>query len=679
MLSKSKSAMGLFGRLTRRYSWHLIIGLIAIALLLLLGAAAAVYFGFPEYQEHLVNAAQSLAGVGAALGSVQAYWKQIRRKYAVAKLQHARNHVVVCGMGAKGMRLVETFLSMETPYSVVVIDSMADHPDSSSCWERGVVVITGDASDQAILDEANTARAKFIFAVTGNDETNIEIARAARQVSAEAHAEGEPIFLRCFSHVTNACNRDIFSRHELFDRTHDGFDASLFSVYESAARFAVERFPPDLAGIENAIKTPLKVLVIGFGRMGEAMVKQVARIGHYLQWEQVDITVVDTGTTLAEERFLGIYGDGKTPPSFVVPGVSVHFIDKDPEAIGSLKELTGSETLPALVYLSLEQDSNAASLALRIRSLLARESIPIVCCMQSPLSQLMERNEFPFLKERNISSFNVLDFACAAPVLMEEVTDEMAKSIHCAYTSSLITFTDTDFTDKPASSLLETILSDLPVLKSRLPQTGSPVEILNQLLGQPDLYDLLDGKLSSLPAHLRKLFSELGNLRTKKAEELSIPQKELILRFNQSLMAFRWPQHCPDKVSDNPSLVGWRDLTEDKKDSNRWQADHLSIKLRAIGYQDGDMTSLEHAGQDFALLHRLSEMEHRRWCAALLMDGWRYGPGKKNNLRKTHPCLVTYEKLPDAEKAKDDIMIHNIRNLVTSPGWQRYQSYIAAR
>jgi len=149
------------------------------------------------------------------------------------------------------------------------------------------------------------------------------------------------------------------------------------------------------------------------------------------------------------------------------------------------------------------------------------------------------------------------------------------------------------------------------------------------------------------------------------------------MRLNAALLALAWPGICPDKVSHNPSLVGWRELTEDKKDSNRWQADHLSVKLRAIGYTEGDVITLEQASKDAWLLHGLSEMEHRRWCAALLMDGWRHGPGKKDNLRKTHPCLVPYEDLSDAEKAKDDTMIHNIANLVSSTGWKRMQNYLS--
>jgi len=100
---------------------------------------------------------------------------------------------------------------------------------------------------------------------------------------------------------------------------------------------------------------------------------------------------------------------------------------------------------PAIVYLALEQDSPAVSLALRLRTMLGSEETPIVICMKSDLSKLMEGDEFPFTATRAIHAFNILDFACAFPVLLDEVTDEMARSIHCAYVISLIRFSGDRF------------------------------------------------------------------------------------------------------------------------------------------------------------------------------------------------------------------------------------------
>ena len=43
---------------------------------------------------------------------------------------------------------------------------------------------------------------------------------------------------------------------------------------------------------------------------------------------------------------------------------------------------------------------------------------------------------------------------------------------------------------------------------------------------------------------------------------------------------------------------------------------------------------------------------HRVWVELRRSDGWVYGP-VRNDDQKQHPCLVSYEALPDADKAYD--------------------------
>jgi hypothetical protein len=50
------------------------------------------------------------------------------------------------------------------------------------------------------------------------------------------------------------------------------------------------------------------------------------------------------------------------------------------------------------------------------------------------------------------------------------------------------------------------------------------------------------------------------------------------------------------------------------------------------------------------------EQQHEAWATDKYNDGWRYGP-KKDVTAKTHPCLVPYRELPEAQRAKDAIYI----------------------
>lgn len=52
------------------------------------------------------------------------------------------------------------------------------------------------------------------------------------------------------------------------------------------------------------------------------------------------------------------------------------------------------------------------------------------------------------------------------------------------------------------------------------------------------------------------------------------------------------------------------------------------------------------------LVEEMAKNVHEVWSQNRLNDGWTYGP-VRNDAKKTHPCLVPYEYLPETEKEYD--------------------------
>ena len=52
------------------------------------------------------------------------------------------------------------------------------------------------------------------------------------------------------------------------------------------------------------------------------------------------------------------------------------------------------------------------------------------------------------------------------------------------------------------------------------------------------------------------------------------------------------------------------------------------------------------------LVERMSKNVHEVWSETRIQQGWTYGE-QRNDVLKTHPCLVPYEDLPEAEKEYD--------------------------
>jgi len=57
------------------------------------------------------------------------------------------------------------------------------------------------------------------------------------------------------------------------------------------------------------------------------------------------------------------------------------------------------------------------------------------------------------------------------------------------------------------------------------------------------------------------------------------------------------------------------------------------------------------------------EAMHENWMAEKINSGWVYGETKDPE-KKTHPCLVPYSELPDAQRFKDDLFRNNIRKVL---------------
>ena len=49
---------------------------------------------------------------------------------------------------------------------------------------------------------------------------------------------------------------------------------------------------------------------------------------------------------------------------------------------------------------------------------------------------------------------------------------------------------------------------------------------------------------------------------------------------------------------------------------------------------------------------QLAKNVHEVWSAGRMADGWTCGE-VRDDVRKTHPCLVPYEQLPESEKEYD--------------------------
>lgn len=124
--------------------------------------------------------------------------------------------------------------------------------------------------------------------------------------------------------------------------------------------------------------------------------------------------------------------------------------------------------------------------------------------------------------------------------------------------------------------------------------------------------------------------------------------------------AFIQNGESPDsgRAMDRAARGGWEQLGETFRHANRAVADHAAIKLWDGGYRPAAKGEKGRHDAQFnpELIEALSRVEHARWMADRLLDGWKPGL-MRNDRARIHISLVPWDSLSAKDQDKDRLMV----------------------
>jgi len=121
---------------------------------------------------------------------------------------------------------------------------------------------------------------------------------------------------------------------------------------------------------------------------------------------------------------------------------------------------------------------------------------------------------------------------------------------------------------------------------------------------------------------------------------------------------------------DAAAAVPWEELPAALRDSNRDQARHVGVKLRAAGCRLAPLGAWDAAGFAFTddEVDRLGRMEHDRWVAERRLSGWT--PGRRRRGATTTPYLVGWEDLPEDIRQIDRDFVRALPGVLAGAGYE---------
>jgi hypothetical protein len=375
--------------------------------------------------------ARWLAPGVALLAIIEFIRSLLEEEIRMFRLKFARWHVIVCGLGYLGPEIVTKFRERGIP--VVVIEKNPESPNVAACLKKGAIVLIGDATDHDILKRARLARAWYLFAVTGDDGQNSEIAVAARQL-AEARGAGG---FTCFVHIVDGGLCTLLRDHQIMV-DNDRFTLELFNIYQMAGlavlkdhpAFPLQETPPDA-----------HVLVIGAGKMGQDMIFHVAR-----QWREsygdakkIKITVVDCQAGERVESLKVRY-----------PSISRYCdlvpLPIDIDSVGFQQGrflFDGDRVAVTAAYVCLNDQSQGLAAALEMSQHIdnfaighhvSRPEVPIVVRTgKDGLKSLFDDMKAAGRSFRYLSSFPLIDRTCSVDNITGGLNETIAMAIHEDY------------------------------------------------------------------------------------------------------------------------------------------------------------------------------------------------------------------------------------------------------
>jgi len=363
----------------------------------------------------------------AAYTALQALAELFADQTRSLRLRFRRGHVVVCGLSRKSLILARGFL--ERGQTVVVIEQDAENDLVRQCRDLGAVVLIGDAAEAWLLRKAGVARARYLFALCGDDGVNAEIAVRAAQLLGPR--PGAP--LTCVLHIFDPQLCTLLRERELDAGSAGRLRLEFFNLYDLGARVLLEENPlaaPD----PEAVAAGHRLVIVGLGRLGESLLVNAAR-----QWHATGAAGVRLHVTLIDQDAQAIAATLQARYPGLKQCCALTPLDMDVHSAAFQEaDFLGAATpgaTPARVFVCLDDDSLslAAALALARHSRDRHPTIVVRMAQDAGLAVLLRGVEAGAGSFQHLRAFGLLDRTCHPDQVLRGTHEILARAIHEDY------------------------------------------------------------------------------------------------------------------------------------------------------------------------------------------------------------------------------------------------------
>ncbi|GMG87703.1 hypothetical protein MNKW57_20240 [Biformimicrobium ophioploci] len=523
--------------------------------------------------------------------AVKTIWLHVGTHVSLFFLRFApRRFVVICGIGETGERLAREYLQRSRK-AVVLVDRKPENPRVEALCREGAIAVRGDALDCAVLNRARVYDAREIFLFTGDEQSNIAIAKIVHRLvrpktgsrpHSGLNAVGRNIWKRfkkndrgwlcCYMEVDSPDIYELFESHPFFGLITETFRVKIFNRDESVARNIFSECAPDLYYLpKSAEDRGMNVLFLGFSPLVRQMIIQLALTAHYPDLRIPKARVICCDAFREEiEKFQRRFPN-------LDDVIELSFTFRNPLTIKPQEwfDIQAHEQF-AVCYCSLTHDVDSILAVRRINRIQVVnkiEKLNFVICLnqQTWIADVVDdvfvevtRNKGDLSEAEPIEYFETLDRTITQDVIVNDSLDAVARVIHEEYLGA--DFPGSDAELKNASG---TAWEDLPRHK----------RVANQRAA-----DHLDVKLRIIGCARSAAVNDYGSF-VMTDEEIDVLAKVEHQRWmaDKYLSGYVCGELRDEVRMSHPDLKSWDMLSEADREKDRQNVRLIPHLLKMLG------------------------------------------------------------------------------------------------
>lgn len=611
------------------------------------------FFNSPPYTDlHLtLDIARYLAyGVTLAAGAT-ALVALFNERYQAWRLRKWKGHIVVCGLGYKGLTFIQ---NLHDAHKIVVVESDPDNPAIESCRALGIPVIIGDARNEDTLRRARLEQAERLLAVCPGDAINTEILLNARSIVEDGPQHGgrerNRGTLRCLAQINHPQLCAMLSDTQIWEED-EAWTADFFNTNDTAATLILDDHPVGTGG------EPPHLVVAHLAPLGQRLVVLAAQ--RWLTSHGDDEHVPPMAITLIDAEVGERVKDLKRQYASLRDGNKFIFFTASPSArdVADLRrqwEAAGVKP-PVRTYVTSADDDECVATALTLLGRLNVNTEVIVA-----LSREHGTGKMLHASPRvDVVVFPTFERTCTRELLFDVSTKRLAKEIHRIWREEqrtqkeklalALAKLDGIADDAAARAVIEEALA--------IPEESPREREVRKATESAPVYDA--------NGEPRVVIADVEVLR---AIQEAIVQIDATHDERRPLDTVR---AVVAKLTDDRAGIAapsWDEASDDDRASSLAQAHDIALKLRGI---NASIQPLGSVPERFEFtedeIGRLAEHEHARWNAERQNTGWTLGP--KDKLNKVTPYLVPFEDLPWDVAEWDRVFVRKIPRILERAGY----------